>query len=76
MTTNRSLRLRLEPAPEEGRIAGRLYDERGAQHDFSSWLELLTLLEHARVRANQPGPGDGRRETAADSDHNHPREER
>jgi hypothetical protein len=75
MTTSRSLQLRLEPGSDDGRIAGRLYDERGQRHDFSGWLGLLTLLEEARVRANSLIVEDRRCDAAEHTDHN-PLEER
>ena len=74
MTTNRSLRLRLEPASDDRRIAGRLYDGRGERHDFSSWLELLTLLEDARVKANSPTVDAPHRDDGLATD-NKPRED-
>ncbi len=47
-----SLKLTLAPAVgDEDRISGRLRDERGDEHGFSSWLGLLSLLEAARVRS-------------------------
>src|ERR1700736_6437901 len=52
MTTNRPLRLSLDQNSGDDRMVGRLCDERGAEHAFQSWLGLLTLLEHARVRAS------------------------
>jgi hypothetical protein len=42
------LRLSLDADLRGNRIAGRLYDERGDEHPFSSWLGLLTVLESAR----------------------------
>jgi len=54
-----SLRLALELHDSKAGIAGRLYDEHGAEHAFAGWLRLLTLLEAARTRAsgetNRPG---------------------
>jgi|KBSSwiStaDraftv2_1062776.scaffolds.fasta_scaffold5713222_1 hypothetical protein len=52
----RGLRLAVELDSTDGRMAGALYDEAGAEHTFSSWLGLLTLLEAAHVRAGRPGP--------------------
>lgn len=49
------LRLSLELRPEGVALAGSLFDEHGAEHPFSGWLGLLTLLEAARVRA-EPVP--------------------
>jgi hypothetical protein len=74
MTTHSSLRLALEPGSDDRRIAGRLYDERGERHDFSSWLGLLTLLEHARVRANSPTVDAPHRDAGVATD-NKPRED-
>jgi hypothetical protein len=47
------LRLALELRPQAGRLAGALVDERGAEHRFTGWLALLTLLEAARARAER-----------------------
>jgi hypothetical protein len=74
MAPTPSLRLALKPALDERRIAGRLYDERGERHDFSSWLELLTLIEHARVRANSPTVDAPHRDAGVATD-NKPRED-
>lgn len=69
MTTNRPLTLRLEPPGDSKLIAGWLDDERGEEHRFSGWLELLTLLERTRLTAaDEPQhgasqAGTGRRET-------------
>ena len=51
MATGASLRLVLAPEPDENRITGRLRDEQGQEHCFSSWLALLSLLDAARQRA-------------------------
>ena len=75
MTTHSSLRLALHPGPDESRIAGRLYDERGERHDFSSWLGLLPLLENARLRASSLPHGNASRDAVLNPDHN-PQEER
>ena len=53
MADSRSLSLTMAPA-DGSRISGRLRDEHGAEHRFSSWLGLLSLLEAARVRAPIP----------------------
>jgi hypothetical protein len=45
-----TLQLTLFPRAETPRIAGLLLDERGQEHGFSSWLDLLSLLEGARAR--------------------------
>ena len=59
------LELRLESAKGAertgGRICGRLRDEQGVEHDFVTWLELLVLLEDARVRAGSRSHHDSRR---------------
>ena len=54
MADSRSLSLTMAPAADGSRISGRLRDEHGAEHRFSSWLGLLSLLEAARVRAPTP----------------------
>jgi len=48
------LQLTLALAVDEDRISGRLRDERGDEHRFSSWLGLLTLLEAVRQRVDEP----------------------
>jgi hypothetical protein len=53
MPPDPSLRLVLAPLADEGRIAGRLRDERGQEHLFSSWVGLLSLLDAARLRAGR-----------------------
>ena len=55
MATGASLRLVLAPEPDENRITGRLRDEQGQEHCFSSWLALLSLLDAARQRARPAG---------------------
>jgi hypothetical protein len=57
MMDGQSLWLTLAPAADENRIAGRLRDERGAEHGFSSWLGLLSLLEAMRART-QDAPSE------------------
>lgn len=49
------LRLSLELRPSGAALCGSVYDEAGAEHEFTGWLGLLTLLEAARLRA-QPVP--------------------
>ena len=49
-----SLRLTISQQADTSRIVGRLHDEQGAEHSFSSWLGLLSLLEAARERASSP----------------------
>ena len=44
------LRFELEIRPSGAAMAGSLYDEVGAEHAFTGWLGLLTLLESARAR--------------------------
>ena len=51
MLHDQTLRLRLTPAPDDQRIVGRLQVEDGTEHQFSSWLGLLSLLDQARARA-------------------------
>lgn len=51
MATGSSLRLVLAPENDDNRIVGRLHDEQGREHSFSSWLALLSLLDAARERA-------------------------
>jgi hypothetical protein len=65
MTTDRPLRLSLDQNSGDDRMVGRLYDERGAEHAFQSWLGLLTLLEHARVRASSVPGRDAKGEQGA-----------
>ena len=57
MAMGASLRLILAPEADGNRIAGRLHDEQGREHCFSSWLALLSLLDAARERA-RPAEGD------------------
>jgi hypothetical protein len=49
MADSRSFSLDMAPA-DGSRVSGRLLDEHGAEHRFSSWLGLLSLLEAERVR--------------------------
>jgi hypothetical protein len=51
MATSRPVRLAIELQAADRRVAGRLTDERGKPHGFGSWLDLLTLLEAARLRS-------------------------
>jgi hypothetical protein len=44
------LRLTLELQPQQESVAGSLRDEIGGHHRFAGWLDLLTLLEAARLR--------------------------
>jgi hypothetical protein len=44
------VRLTLELRPQGDGLAGSLYDEIGSHHRFAGWLDLLTLLEAARLR--------------------------
>jgi hypothetical protein len=46
-----SLRVTFSTQAESSRIVGRLHDEQGAEHSFSSWLGLLSLLQAASERA-------------------------
>ena len=45
-----ALCLALELRAEDGSVAGAIFDERGAEHAFTGWLGLLTLLEAASER--------------------------
>jgi hypothetical protein len=45
MSGARSLCLSLELSFDEDRVVGRLEDEQGNDWRFSSWLDLLTLIE-------------------------------
>jgi hypothetical protein len=45
--------LALELRSEGAGIAGSVRDELGAEHPFTGWLELLSLLEAARIRSNR-----------------------
>jgi len=66
MPTSRPVRLAIELQAADRRVTGRLTDECGERHPFGSWLQLLTLLEAARLRSfasdgpeNQPPqPGE------------------
>lgn len=49
----RSRSLILEFHSDGDRVKGRLEDESGNHHPFSSWLGLLTLIEQARVGATK-----------------------
>ena len=53
-----SLRLVIAPVADDDRIAGRLEDEHGREHPFSSWLGLLSLLDAARARARRAAQPD------------------
>ena len=64
MAGGSSLRLVLAPEADENRIAGRLRDEEGREHPFSSWLALLSLLDAARKRAR---PADAETEEAGEA---------
>jgi hypothetical protein len=50
MVDGHSLTLTLALAADDDRISGRLRDERGDEHGFSSWLGLVSLLEAVRAR--------------------------
>jgi hypothetical protein len=53
----RTLCLTLELEFDDKRVAGRLEDEQGNDWRFSSWLDLLTLIE--RMPAGASSPDDG-----------------
>jgi len=48
------VKLELKLRAEGAALTGLLVDERGAEHAFSGWLGLLTLLEAARPQAAEP----------------------
>ena len=54
MSTTRSLCVSLELEFEDERIAGRLEDEKGNDWRFSSWLDLLALIERMPAGASSP----------------------
>lgn len=51
MPTSRPVRLAIELQAADQRVSGRVTDERDERHSFGNWLELLTLLEAARLRS-------------------------
>jgi hypothetical protein len=51
MPTSRPVPLEIELQASDLRVTGKLTDERGKRHVFSTWLHLLTLLEAARLRS-------------------------
>jgi hypothetical protein len=59
-TTDLSLRLVFALDTDPQHVAGRLRDERGNEHSFSSWLGLLSLLYAVQARA-RPEPGEAAR---------------
>jgi hypothetical protein len=54
MPTSRPVPLAIELQATDRRVSGKLTDERGERHGFSTWLHLLTLLERARLRSLCP----------------------
>jgi hypothetical protein len=54
MSAARSLCLSLELEFDDERVAGRLEDEQGNDWRFSSWLDLLTLIERMPAGASSP----------------------
>jgi hypothetical protein len=54
MSATRSLCLSLELEFQDDRVAGRLEDEQGNDWRFSSWLDLLTLIERMPAGASSP----------------------
>jgi hypothetical protein len=54
MPTSRPVRLAIELEAADRRVTGTLTDERGEPHAFGNWLDLLTLLEAARLRSLAP----------------------
>jgi hypothetical protein len=55
MSGARSLCLSLELSFDDDRVIGRLEDEQGNDWRFSSWLDLLTLIERMPAGASSPG---------------------
>jgi hypothetical protein len=55
MPTSRPVPLEIELRASDLHVTGKLTDERGERHAFSSWLHLLTLLEAARLRSLSSG---------------------
>jgi hypothetical protein len=49
-----SVKLALELRAEGAALSGSIVDERGTEQAFTGWLGLLTVLEAARVRVEQP----------------------
>jgi hypothetical protein len=56
MSAARCLCLSLELEFDDERVAGRLEDEQGNDWRFSSWLDLLTLIERMPAGASSPHP--------------------
>jgi hypothetical protein len=56
MPTSRPVRLAIELQAADQRVSGGLTDERDERHSFGNWLELLTLLEAARLRSLASDP--------------------
>ena len=54
-----SVRLTFSTQADPSRIVGRLHDEQGAEHSFSSWLGLLSLLQAASERAGSAPASTG-----------------
>ena len=54
MTATRSLCLSLELDFEDERVTGSLADEQGNDWVFSSWLDLLTVIERVHAAARLP----------------------
>jgi len=54
MSTTRTVCVSLELEFDDGRLTGRLEDEKGEDWRFSSWLDLLTLIERMPEGASSP----------------------
>jgi hypothetical protein len=54
MSRTRSLCVSLELEFDDGRVTGRLEDEKGKDWRFSSWLDLLALIERMPAGASSP----------------------
>jgi hypothetical protein len=56
MSVSRPVRLAVELQASDRSVIGELTDEHGERRPFDNWLQLLTLLEAARLRSL---PADG-----------------
>jgi hypothetical protein len=59
MSATRAVCVSLELEFDDERVAGRLEDEQGNDWRFSSWLDLLTLIERLPGSASLPITGCG-----------------
>jgi hypothetical protein len=62
MSVSHPLRLAIELQASDRSVIGELTDERGERHPFGNLLQLLTLLEVARLRLL---PADGHQSSQA-----------